>query len=215
MKLNYNFKNESLLKLALTHRSKQNTDNNERLEFLGDSVLSLIISTELFSRYPDAKEGELSRIRAALVKGETIAKLALLLGISDHLQLGAGEIKSGGRHRESILAGTLEAIIGAIYCDSNFETTKVCVLHWYGDLITDIESHTDIKDAKTELQEYLQARQMQLPTYDCKMTGESHAQHFLVTCTVEGLSIKAIGESTSRRKAEQIAAKTYLEKLLT
>src|SRR3990167_8271502 len=163
LKLGHVFHDESLLTHALTHRSKKSSRNNERLEFLGDSILSLIISTDLFHRYPKLREGELSRIRAALVKGETIAKIASELGVGDCLQLGIGELKSGGHQRESILSGAFEAIIGAIYCDSNFETTQKCVLQWYGDLIENIDTQTDVKDAKTTLQELMQSRQLPLP----------------------------------------------------
>lgn len=211
--LHYTFQDESLLTQALTHRSKQKIHNNERVEFLGDSILSLIISSELFSRYPDIPEGELSRLRAALVKGETIAKIALSLGVADCLRLGAGEFKSGGQYRESILAGTFEAIIGAIYVDANFETVRACVLQWYGPLIDTIHSQTDVKDAKTQLQEWLQARHMPLPTYTYEVSGEAHAQQFTVICRAEGIVGETQGKSTNRRKAEQIAAKAFLAKL--
>lgn len=211
--LNYQFKNELLLTSALTHRSKHKTKNNERLEFLGDSILSLIISTEIFQTHDKIREGELSRLRAAFVKGETIAKLALELGIGNCLQLGVGELRSGGHQRESILAGAFEAVIGAIYCDSNFETTQKCVLQWYRDLFDRLDELTDIKDAKTILQEITQAKKLPLPIYEFVATGHAHEQQFEVTCHVEGLPYKTSGKSTSRRKAEQIAAKAYLEKM--
>lgn len=211
--INYTFKNDALLLCALTHRSKHKLKNNERLEFLGDSVLSLVISTEIFHRYPDLREGELSRLRAALVKGETIAKIAIELGIGDCLQLGAGELKSGGQQRESILAGAFEALIGAVYADSDFETVRERVLAWYVDLFDHIADLTDVKDAKTSLQEWMQARKMPLPTYEWSVTGEAHLQEFTVTCQVTGLPHKTVGVSTSRRKAEQLAAKAYLLKL--
>ena len=211
--LNYHFKDTTLLSTALTHRSKQKLQNNERLEFLGDSVLSLIISAEIYHRHPELREGELSRLRAALVKGETIAKIAFELGIGEYLQLGVGELKSGGHQRESILAGAFEAMIGAIYCDADFETVKTCVLSWYGDLIDRIDHLTDIKDAKTQLQEWMQAKQRALPVYTCTISGDAHAQHFCVTCHVDGFSFETKGESTNRRKAEQIAAKQFLVKL--
>ncbi len=212
--LGYTFANASLLLTALTHRSKQKSANNERLEFLGDAVLSLIITTDLFHRYPAMQEGDLSRLRAALVKGETIAKIASALGVGECLQLSAGESRSGGHQRESILAGAFEALIGAIYSDSNFETVQARVLQWYAKHITDIKTLTDIKDAKTTLQEWLQARQMPLPTYHFTVTGDAHAQEFTVICEVEGLPNKTKGVSTSRRKAEQIAAKLFLNQLL-
>ncbi|EKD77552.1 MAG: hypothetical protein ACD_42C00297G0002 [uncultured bacterium] len=212
-KINYHFQSEALLMHALTHRSKQKTKNNERLEFLGDSILSLIISTELFHRYEKSQEGDLSRLRAALVKGETIAKIASELGVGDHLRLGVGELKSGGHQRESILAGAFEAIIGAIYCDSDFQTTQQYVLRWYGDLFDTINTQTDVKDAKTMLQEWLQARKMMLPVYEATATGDAHAQEFTVICRVVGFDFETTGVSTNRRKAEQIAAKQFLGKL--
>lgn len=225
--LGYLFQDTALLLSALTHRSKNQRSasnqekstlphhlkNNERLEFLGDSVLSLIITSEIFYRYPTVREGELSRLRAALVKGETIAKIAFELGIGDSLQLGVGELKSGGYRRESILAGAFEAVIGAIFCDSDFLTVKQCVLQWYGDLIDHIDDLTDVKDAKTMLQEWMQARQKPLPTYEFMVTGDAHAQQFTVTCHVDGFSFETQGQSTNRRKAEQIAAKVFLKKL--
>ncbi|OGT42554.1 MAG: ribonuclease III [Gammaproteobacteria bacterium RIFCSPHIGHO2_12_FULL_40_19] len=213
LKLNYTFHDESLLTHALTHRSKKSSLNNERLEFLGDSILSLIISTDLFHRHSKSREGELSRIRSALVKGETIAKIASELGVGHCLQLGVGELKSGGYQRESILAGAFESVIAAIYCDSDFQTVQKCVLQWYGNYIEKIDDLTDVKDAKTTLQEWLQARQMPLPTYRCTMTGDAHEQQFHVICHVEGLKHETKGVSTNRRKAEQIAAKLFLNKL--
>ncbi len=208
------FRDEALLTRALTHRSRQKIKNNERLEFLGDSVLSLVISTELFRRYSNLREGELSRLRAALVKGETIAKIALELGINECLQLGTGELKSGGQQRESILSGAFEALIGAIYLDANFETAQRCVLNWYGDLIEHIDDLTDVKDAKTTLQEWMQARKMPLPVYDFTVTGDAHLQEFTVICRVVGMDVETKGVSTSRRKAEQIAAKEFIKKIM-
>ncbi|HLB56657.1 MAG TPA: ribonuclease III [Coxiellaceae bacterium] len=211
--LGHTFRDEKLLTLALTHRSKQKLKNNERLEFLGDSILSLIISTEIFHRHSKMHEGELSRLRAALVKGETIAKIAQELGMSECLQLGAGELKSGGHQRESILSGAFEAVIGAIYCDSDFPTVQKCVLHWYSNLIETIDAKTDVKDAKTILQEYLQAKKMELPVYKFSVTGDAHQQTFTVICSVDGFAFKTKGVSTNRKKAEQIAAKLFLGKL--
>lgn len=213
--LGYIFNNSALFEEALTHRSKHKTKNNERLEFLGDSVLNLIISIAIYEQHPTAREGELSRLRAALVKGETIAKIATELGIGESLRLGAGELKSGGSYRESILAGAFEAVVGAIFCDADFQTAKSCVLKWYGYLLSDIDAMTDVKDAKTTLQEWLQARQLSLPVYTCKISGEAHAQQFTVTCRAQGFVFETEGVSTNRRKAEQIAAKQFLTKLLT
>jgi len=211
--LGYQFQDESLLEWALTHRSKHKTKNNERLEFLGDAVLSLVISTSLFDRYPKEREGELSRLRAALVKGETIAKLARKLGLDQYIKLGVGELKSGGSERESILAGAFEAVLGAIYRDADFEVARKVLLAWYGDLLDQIHLITDVKDAKTCLQEYLQARQFPLPVYEVTTSGRAHAQTFDVVCKVEGFSIEGHGQSSSRRKAEQIAAKEFLDQL--
>lgn len=212
-RLGYHFNNETLLIHALTHRSVQTNNNNERLEFLGDSVLSLVISQELFHRYPESREGELSRLRAVLVKGETIAKIALMLGIDTCLQMGIGELKSGGKQRESILAGAFEAVLGAIYCDSDFVTAKNCVFNWYRDRLNNVHTETDVKDAKSTLQEWLQAKRLPLPCYKAVASGQAHEQTFYVTCHVDGFSFKTHGESTNRRKAEQIAAKKFLDKL--
>lgn len=209
--LGYFFKHESLLMSALTHRSKKKTDNNERLEFLGDAVLSLIISTELFLRYPHAREGELSRMRASLVKGETIAKIAGELDVGDAVQLGVGESKSGGHQRESILAGAFEAVIGAIYLDSDYDSVKKCVMRWYQDRFDQVDELSDAKDAKTRLQEWLQAKRLALPIYTALATGQAHAQSFEVTCRVPGLPFETTGKSSNRRKAEQIAAAYFLE----
>lgn len=213
-KIGYLFQDSRLLVSALTHRSKHKTKNNERLEFLGDSVLSLIISAEIYHSHHHLREGELSRLRAALVKGETIAKIALKLGIGDCLQLGSGELKSGGQKRESILAGAFEALIGAIFADSNYKITQQCVLKWYCDLIHQIEDITDVKDAKTTLQEWLQKRKLPLPVYECDISGSAHSQQFTVTCHVTGLSHETKGVSTNRRKAEQMAAKEFLSKVV-
>lgn len=212
-RLSYHFQNKALLIQALTHRSKHKSNNNERLEFLGDAVLSLIISSELYKRHAQIREGELSRLRAALVKGETIAKIASQLGIGTCMQLGVGELRSGGHCRESILAGAFEAVIGAIYCDANFETVNQCTLNWYGDLFDRITVLTDIKDAKTVLQEITQAQQLPLPIYEFVASGQAHKQQFEVICRIEGLSYVTKGSSSSRKKAEQIAAKLFLEKI--
>jgi ribonuclease-3 len=211
-KLNYQFNNPILLKAALTHRSVPG-NNNERLEFLGDSVLNCVIATALYQRFPQAKEGELSRLRANLVKGETLAKLAQEFELSHYLRLGAGEIRSGGAQRESILADALEAVIGAIYLDSNFDICKSLILSWFDPRLNAVAS-TDLKDPKTELQEYLQAKKYPLPNYAIvEITGEAHAQFFHIQCQVAELSLISEGHGRSRRKAEQEAAKNLLELL--
>lgn len=211
--INYTFKNGDLLAQAITHRSKHNIHNNERLEFLGDAILSAVISHELFNRYPDAREGELSRLRAALVKGETLAKKAHALGFDKVLQLGVGESKSGGHLRESILSGAFEAVIGAVYLDSTFETISALIIHWFQDYLSNATLLTDIKDAKSSLQEWMQSQQLPLPQYDVTISGLAHQQVFDVTCHVEGMDIVTHGSSNSRRRAEQLAAKAFLEKL--
>ena len=174
-RLGYSFKNPQLLESALTHRSV-GVDNNERLEFLGDAVLGFIIAHELYRRHPHAHEGDLSRLRASLVNGDILAQMAIDLGVSDYLKLGVGERKSGGKKRCSILSDALEAIVGAIYMDSDMTTCRDCVLHWYGETIDDLSQLTPIKDAKSELQEWLQARKLPLPDYQAAITGEPHAQ---------------------------------------
>lgn len=211
-RLGYNFNDQALLMQALSHRS-YTSDNNERLEFLGDAVLSIVMSTELYQRHPKLQEGKLSRLRSILVNGQLLGQIAMDLGIGEHLLLGAGELKSGGQHRHSILADTLEAIIGAIYLDSDLETSRACMLRWYGERFTDLSAVKPIKDPKSRLQEYLQGNKLPLPEYHAEVSGEAHAQIFYVTCRVDGLDIEAHGESSSRRKAEQIAAQKFLEAL--
>jgi len=210
----YRFKQEDLLKQALTHRSYSRTQNNERLEFLGDSVLGLAISQYIFKQMPEATEGELSRIRASLVKEETLARVARDIGLGEHLYLGGGELKSGGFRRSSILSDALEAIIGAIYLDSNFEDAKAAVLYLYRDYLSGLPDSKLLKDPKTRLQELLQARQDDLPVYQVVQTvGKDHDQIFTVKCQITSLSLETIGKGTSRKKAEQVAADTALRKL--
>jgi ribonuclease-3 len=209
-RIGYSFKNAELLKRALTHRSIPGK-NNERLEFLGDAVLSFIISTELHQRHPRAREGELSRMRSALVNGEILAEFARDLEVGTYLRLGVGELKSGGQNRDSILADALEAIIGAIFLDGGIEICRSSVLNWYDERFEDLSALKPKKDAKSLLQEWLQARKFPLPHYEATTTGAAHAQTFYVTCQIEGLPHQTKGASTSRRKAEQEAAANYLE----
>ncbi|ACJ17927.1 ribonuclease III [Coxiella burnetii] len=211
-RLGHQFNNLELLKIALTHRSS-GADNNERLEFLGDSVLGFIIASELYQRRPQAREGDLSRMRASMVNGDELAQMSTKLGINEYLQLGVGEQKSGGKRRRSILADALEAIVGSIYIDAGLETCRRCVLNWYGERVDDLSKLSPKKDAKSLLQEWLQARRLPLPTYEVKITGEAHAQTFTVNCYVKGLPHKTEGVNTTRRRAEQIAAKRFLELL--
>ncbi len=203
--LGYQFQQSAHLQTALTHRSAGNP-NNERLEFLGDALLSLIIGEFLFQRFPKAKEGQLTRLRASLVKGETLAEIAQELELGHHLCLGMGEQRSGGWRRNSTLADALEAVIGAIYLDSDLLNCQQVVLKWFESRLSNLSTSTIEKDPKTCLQEYLQARQQPLPDYQVlKMQGPAHNQHFEVQCQIEGLKATR-GRGDSRRRAEQDAA---------
>lgn len=209
-KLGHQFAHAELLRTALTHRSA-GKDNNERLEFLGDSILSFVIADELYHRFPDAAEGQLSRLRASLVKGETLAELARECALGESLKLGSGELKSGGFRRDSILAGALEAIIGAVYLDAGYEACRALVLRLYGERLNGVCLNDGVKDPKTRLQEYLQARKLPLPEYRVQaVAGEAHDQHFTMECIVSGLDQPVLGSGGSRRKAEQDAAQKAL-----
>ncbi len=208
--LGYEFRDTQLLAEALTHRSATGR-NNERLEFLGDAILNFVIAAELFRSYPQASEGELSRLRANLVKGDTLAKLARELTLGDYLRLGGGELKSGGFRRTSILADALEAIFGAVYLDSDFETCRGLILGLYRNRLAELPAVDELKDPKTRLQEHLQARQQALPIYNVlAISGEAHAQSFTVECNISGI-LRTIAVGASRRKAEQEAARRALE----
>ncbi|MDF3054422.1 MAG: rnc [Gammaproteobacteria bacterium] len=209
-KLGYHFKDTSLLTQALTHRSHK-PEHNERLEFLGDSVLNFVIANELFVRYPGMTEGKLSRARANLVNGEVLATLSTTLGIDQYIRLGQGEIKSGGMKRKSTLSDCLEALIGAIYLDGGITVCQQVILSLYRDKFQIVESEGPQKDPKTTLQEYMQAQKMPLPQYHViNLSGKTHDQIFHVQCLVDGLEINAFGQGTSRRKAEQSAAQIFL-----
>jgi ribonuclease-3 len=204
--LNYRFSRPELLHQALTHRS-HGSPHNERLEFLGDSVLNCVMATLLFERFPALREGELSRQRANLVRQDTLVELAQHLNLGNDLRLGEGELKSGGSRRPSILADGLEAIIGAIYLDTGFGAARAAIERLYDPLLVRIDPNTSGKDAKTELQELLQARKLPLPQYELMTTrGDAHAQEFEVTCAIPSLGIRATGTGSSRRHAEQAAA---------
>jgi ribonuclease-3 len=204
--LNYAFNNENLLKLALTHRSF-GENNNERLEFLGDSIVNFIIAEVLYQRFPASQEGELSRWRATLINRDTLAVLAKDFDVGNYLQLGPGELKSGGSQRESILSCAMEAIIGAVYLDSNFETARKCILSWYEPLLETLTDASSHKDPKTILQEHLQGLRKPLPVYTVEsVEGEAHQQIFVVSCQITGVPKKVLGRGTSRRRAEQDAA---------
>jgi ribonuclease-3 len=211
--LGYAFKDEALLRTALTHRSAAGL-HNERLEFLGDSVLSFVVSAELYRRFPDVDEGSLSRLRSSLVKGEALAVIARRLQLGDYLHLGSGELKSGGFRRESILADALEAIIGAVYLDGGVDAARRLVLGFYGEELDQAAAITHLKDPKTRLQEWLQARRRSLPAYDVvSVSGDDHDQTFVVRCTIDGLAAPTEGTGNSRRKAEQAAAEAGLRRL--
>lgn len=199
--------------IALTHRSAGGV-NNERLEFLGDAVLSLISAQYLVERFPDANEGTLSRLRARMVSGEFLAQQAAAAQLGDLLVLGPGELKSGGFRRESILADALEALCGALYLDRGLEAARDGMLRWLESGLPDEALLGELKDPKTRLQELLQARGLPLPRYSIEsVDGELHAQQFRVTCEVDGIPARAEGEGSSRRRAEQAAAARVLEQL--
>ena len=210
----YEFDDSTLFELALTHRSVS-ARNNERLEFLGDSLLGLIISIEIMKKFPRSSEGELTRIRASLVNGESLANVANQLGIGEMVLLGDGEKKSGGHRRPSILADVFEALVGAIYLDSNFETVKTLVLDMFQERIESIETKTTpTKDSKTILQEHLQSHSLPLPVYDIlEEIGPDHQKDFLVECKTVLLEQNESATAGSKRKAEQAAAALTLKKL--
>ena len=213
--LGHEFADEALLRQALTHRSFSSR-NNERLEFLGDAVLGFHVARELYTRFPDAAEGELSRMRASLVNGEQLAGLAERLSLGQWLQLGSGELKSGGRRRGSILADAFEAIIGAIYLDAGIEAASRFIDVQYEELFAQERLGVVRKDPKTSLQEYLQARALELPEYEViAVEGQAHDQLFRVRCHVRDKhnEYEALAEGRSRKKAEQSAASMMLEKL--
>lgn len=210
----YQFNDREQLLQALTHRSAA-AKHNERLEFLGDSVLGVIISEALFAKFPTVDEGDLSRMRATLVCGRSLAKLAQRFELGKFLVLGPGEMKSGGNRRESILADAVESLLGAMYLEGGLEVCRPVVLGWFAEHLAKIKPGASHKDPKTRLQEYLQGRQLNLPNYEVIATeGQAHNQQFTVACMVDGLVEPVRGSGTSRRKAEQQAATEALELLL-
>ena len=213
--LDYTFADQGLLQQALTHRSA-GSRNNERLEFLGDAILGGVIAAELYRRYPGAKEGELSRLRANLVRRESLAEIAQLLDLGSYLTLGAGERKSGGHRRDSILSDTVEALLGAIFLDSDFTVCQSCILRLFSARLDSLSDVASLKDAKTRLQEYLQSRHQPLPEYTVKtVSGEAHAQFFRVECVVDDIGLPpGKGQGSSRRQAEQHAAADLLARLV-
>jgi ribonuclease-3 len=209
-KLGYEFNEPSLLVQALTHRSAKG-DHNERLEFLGDSILGFVIAEALYDKFPKHDEGDLTRMRSSLVKGVTLAELARDFNLGECLILGPGELKSGGHRRESILEDAIEAIIGAVYLDSTIERCKELILSWFDKRLSVIKPGNEQKDPKTRLQEFLQGRKIPLPTYEViDTTGQSHNQEFTVRCETSVISEVVVAKGTSRRKAEQEAAQQIL-----
>lgn len=212
-RIGYRFARPELLAQALTHRS-HSTPHNERIEFLGDGVLNCVIAAELFQRFGNLKEGELSRLRANLVRQEALYQLAQTLGLGDQLRLGEGELKSGGFARPSILADAFEALVGAIFLDGGFAAAQETVRHLYAPLLTDLDPKTLGKDPKTLLQELLQGRKIALPLYSVIATqGAAHSQKFEVECLIPELAVRTAGNGSSRREAEQEAASRALEQL--
>ena len=211
--LGHRFRDPRLLLQALTHRS-HSTPHNERLEFLGDGVLNCIVAAELYSRFPGLKEGELSRLRASLVREERLHEIAAGLALGDDLRLGEGELKSGGFRRPSILADGLEALIGAVFLDGGFESARDVVLRLYRPLLESAGPNAVGKDPKTQLQEWLQSRRYALPQYSVVATrGAAHEQRFEVECLVRELDLRTVGTGTSRRLAEQEAARAAYDQL--
>ncbi len=208
--IGYQFQDLDLLEQALTHRSR-GARNNERLEFLGDSILNFVITRSLYERFPEAAEGQLSRLRARMVRRNTLAEIAREFSLGDFLIMGRGELKSGGFDRDSILSDTAEAIIGAVFLDGGLDTVEERVLAWFGTRLDELSLDESQKDAKSRLQEHLQGIGAQLPQYTVIRTvGKSHDQVFTVECQSEMLTHEAVGEGTSRRVAEQVAAENAL-----
>ncbi len=212
--IHYTFQDASLMMMALTHRSF-NAQHNERLEFLGDSILSFIVAQELYQRFPKIDEGDLSRLRAQLVKESSLSSIATSMGLGDFIQLGEGELKSAGWRRPSILADTLEAMIGAIYLDAGIEPAHQFVLRFFEKQLNEIDPKLIQKDAKTLLQELLQSQKSDLPIYTVvSIEGEAHSQSFTIECIIKKSNIKTQGIGQSRRIAEQEAASKAYQLML-
>ena len=210
-KLGYKFNQHDLLIQALTHRSA-NSKHNERLEFLGDSILSFVIANDLYHRFPKVDEGDMSRMRATLVRGNTLAEIAREFELGECLRLGPGELKSGGFRRETILAHTVGGMIGGIFLDSDIPKIEKIILDWYQTRLNEISPGDNQKDPKTRLQEYLQGRHLPLPNYIVvQVKGEAHDQEFTIHCQVSGIEQPINGVGSSRRKAEQAAAEQALK----
>jgi ribonuclease-3 len=211
--LNYQFRDSGLLEQALTHRSAPG-HNNERLEYLGDALLDFFVAEILYFRFQEADEGQLSRLRAGMVKKESLAEVARSLNLGDHLKLGPGELRSGGHARESILADATEAVLAAVYLDGGMKAAKQVMLRLFQPKLEEIDPEQALKDPKTRLQEYLQAHKHPLPEYGVlEVSGSQHAQQFKVFCRVPDLGLEHHGSGTSRRRAEQQAARNMLTEL--
>ena len=211
--LGYEPRDPALFRAALTHRSAPGP-NNERLEFLGDAVLNLVVAHHLYAAFPDATEGDLSRLRARVVSGEPLAEVAASLELGGALQLGSGELKTGGFRRQSILADALEAVFGAVYLDGGLAVAERAIARLFEPRIAALPAPDELKDAKTRLQEYLQSRGLALPRYKVdRIEGEAHAQTFHVACEVPALRLAGEGRGSSRRRAEQEAAERILSSL--
>lgn len=215
-RLGYVFAEPALLRQALTHRSASQRSNYERLEFLGDALLGVVVARELYDRFPHENEGRLTRMRATLVRQESLASIARDLGLGPCMILSSGEMKSGGHHRESILADVVEALMGAIYLDSgDLDVVRRVVLSWYAPYLTDLIPSDALKDPKTRLQEWLQGRKRPLPEYQLlAVDGEAPHQSFTVECRVAGAPVTC-GKGASRRHAEQAAASDLIQLLET
>jgi ribonuclease III len=212
-RLGHRFSKRELMTLALTHRSF-GSDHNERLEFLGDAVLNLAVSDLLFSHFDDSPEGELTRIRAHLVRQDMLHSVALSLGLPDVLRMSEGEARGGGALRPSILADAVEALLGAIYLDAGYDAACALVRRLFEPLVTETVTQSWAKDAKTQLQEWLQARKQPVPDYRIEATrGRAHDQTFVVVCSIAGFELETQGEGRSRRTAEQEAARLALAEL--
>ena len=211
--LDYVFADRALLKRALTHRSAE-ADHNERLEFLGDGVLNFTIAAALFEQCPEAPEGDLSRLRASLVRETTLAAIAREIELGAAIVLGPGEMRNGSRRRASILADGVEALLGAIYCEAGFDAVRAVILRLYNKRLANLPTAASLKDAKTQLQEWLQARARSRPEYELvQVTGADHCQHFVSRCRLADSGDSVEGEGGGRRKAEQDAARRMLAKL--
>lgn len=208
--LSYEFNDADLLQQALTHRSSPGA-NNERLEFLGDAILDVVISEAVYHSHPHASEGDLSKLRASLVKDSSLGKLAMDLDFGEHLILGGGERKSGGHRRKSILADALEALFGAVYLDAGFDAAATVIKSVFGDRLSNLPSTDDLRDPKTRLQEWLQGRGFAVPEYELiKVSGKAHRQQFEVSCSIQKGERTSTGSGTTRRNAEQESARAML-----